>query len=98
MRYLLDTNLLSKQDTHPKVRNWILQHQLQIGIASLTVAEIAQGIEALPPGKRRSQLELFLKEMLEDYPVISKLVLAWLDQPGHQRNDAELRWALVKPQ
>ena len=70
MRYLLDTNLLSKQDTHPKARNWILQHQLQIGISSITVAEVAQGVEALPRGRRRSQLETFLREMLEDYPVV----------------------------
>ena len=70
MRYLLDTNLLSKQDTHPKARNWIVQHQLQIGISSMTVAEIAQGIEALPQGRRRAQLKKLLQEMLEDYPVV----------------------------
>ena len=70
MRYLLDTNLLSKQETHAKARNWIIQHQLQIAVSSVTVAEIAQGIEALPGGRRRTQLEAFLKEMLEDYPVI----------------------------
>src|SRR5437879_1345759 len=80
MRYLLDTNLLSKQDTHPKARNWIVQHQLQIGISSITVAEVAQGIEALPPGRRRAGLEVFLQEMLEDYPVVpfdTKEALAW---------------------
>ena len=70
MRYLLDTNLLSKQDTHPKVRNWILQHYLQLALASVTVAEIAQGIEALPAGRRRNKLEKFLEEMLSDYPVL----------------------------
>lgn len=80
MRYLLDTNLLSKQDTHPKARNWIVQHQLQIGLSSITVAEIAQGIEALPQGRRRAQLEKFLQEMLDDYPVVpfdTAEALAW---------------------
>lgn len=69
MRYLLDTNLLCKE-AHPRVRNWIVQHQLQIAIASMTVAEIAQGIEALPRSRRRTQLEDFLAEMLEDYQVL----------------------------
>ncbi|HWX21697.1 MAG TPA: PIN domain-containing protein [Candidatus Binatia bacterium] len=70
MRYLLDTNLLSQQDTHPKVRNWIVQHYLQLAVSSVTVAEIAQGIEALPVSKRRRRLQTLLNEMLRDYPVL----------------------------
>lgn len=79
MRYLLDTNLLCKE-THPRVRNWILQHQLQIAIASMTVAEIAQGVESLPRGRRRTQLEVFLEEIMDDYPVLPfdrAAALAW---------------------
>ena len=67
MRYLLDTNILCKQDSYAKARTWILQHHLQIGISSITVAEIAGGIEALPASKRRAELEGFLTGMLEDY-------------------------------
>jgi predicted nucleic acid-binding protein len=62
------------------VRNWIVQHQLQIAIASMTVAEIAQGIEALPRGRRRTQLKGLLNEMLEDYQVLpfdTPAALAW---------------------
>jgi len=80
MRYLLDTNLLCKERANPKVRNWVVQHQLQIAIASMTVAEIAQGIEALPRGRRRAQLEGLLNEMLEDYQVLpfdTAAALAW---------------------
>jgi predicted nucleic acid-binding protein len=79
MRYLLDTNLLCKE-TRPRARNWIVQHQLQIAISSMTIAEIAQGIEALPRGRRRMQLEAFLNELMEDYPVLSfdtMAALAW---------------------
>jgi predicted nucleic acid-binding protein len=79
MRYLLDTNLLCKE-AQPRVRNWIVQHQLQIAIATMTVAEIAQGIEALPRGRRRTQLEIFLNDMLGDYPVLpfdTAAALAW---------------------
>lgn len=80
MRYLLDTNLLCKTDTHPRARNWIVQHQLQIAIASMTIAEIAQGIEALPKSRRRTQLEMFLAEIMEDYPILpfdTAAALAW---------------------
>ena len=79
MRYLLDTNLLCKE-THPRARNWIVQHQLQIAISSMTIAEIAQGIEALPRGRKRTQREAFLNELIEDYPVLSfdtTAALAW---------------------
>lgn len=79
MRYLLDTNVLCKL-SHPRVRSWILQHQLQIAIASMTVAEIAQGVESLPQGKRRRQLEGFLSEIMDDYPVVpfdQTAALAW---------------------
>ena len=47
---------------------------------SVTVAEIAQGIEALTPGRRRTRLETLLSEMLADYPVIpfdTQEALAW---------------------
>jgi predicted nucleic acid-binding protein len=80
MRYLLDTNILSKESTHPQARNWIVQHQLQIAVSAITVAEIAQGIEALPKGRRRTQLEKFLGEIMEDYPILpfdSSAALAW---------------------
>ena len=33
------------------------------------MAEIAGGIEALPPSKRRSDLEAFLNELVQDYTV-----------------------------
>jgi len=57
MKYLADTNILCQRDTDPKIRNWVVQHFLAIGISSITVAEIQQGIEALPQGRRRRELE-----------------------------------------
>jgi len=80
MRYLLDTNLLSRQDSYPKVRNWIVQHYLQIAISSVTIAEIAQGLEELPSGRKRARLENLLQEMLADYPVLpldTSVALEW---------------------
>jgi len=66
----LDTNLLSRQDKNPRIRNWIMQHYLQLAISSITVGEIAQGIQALRPSKRKTKLGNLLKELLEDYTVL----------------------------
>lgn len=70
MRYLADTNILSQQDTDPKIRNWVMQHFLSIGVSAVTIAEIAQGIESLPAGRRRRRLEKALEEIIQDYPVV----------------------------
>ncbi len=70
MRYLADTNILCQQDIEPKVRNWVMQHYLEIAVAAVTIAEIAQGIEALPTGKRRKQLESVLDEIVQDYEIL----------------------------
>lgn len=46
----------------------------------MTIAEIAQGIEALAHGRRRLQLEKLLREMLEDFPIVAfgtNEALAW---------------------
>lgn len=46
----------------------------------MTVAEIAQGIEALPRGRRRTVLQKFLEELMEDYPILPfdrPAALAW---------------------
>jgi predicted nucleic acid-binding protein len=70
MKYLADTNILCQQDTDAKIRNWVVQHYLTIGLSAVTIAEIAQGIEALPRGKRRRKLEAALEEIVRDYPVV----------------------------
>jgi predicted nucleic acid-binding protein len=70
MRYLADTNILCQQDTDPKVRNWVVQHFLAISVSSITVAEIAQGVEAMPAGRRRRQLESALEEIVQDYQIV----------------------------
>ena len=70
MRYLVDTSVLSQQDANPKVRNWMMQHYLQIAFSSITAAEIAQGIEALPPGPKRKKLEGMLSDFVQDHEIL----------------------------
>jgi predicted nucleic acid-binding protein len=70
MRYLLDTNILSQQENSPKIRNWVLQHYLTSCVCTLSLAELAQGIEALPPGPRRAKFEAAWQDLLEEYEVL----------------------------
>jgi len=56
LKYLADTNILCQQDIDPKIRNWVMQHFLSISVSSVTIAEIAQGLQAMPQGKKRREL------------------------------------------
>jgi toxin FitB len=68
--FLIDTNVLSEYNRlggpDPGVKLWLetttreLQH-----VSVLTLAEIQKGIELLPQGKRRIQLEQWLRQDLE---------------------------------
>ncbi|HZO55587.1 MAG TPA: type II toxin-antitoxin system VapC family toxin [Bryobacteraceae bacterium] len=70
--FLIDTNVLSEYNRPGEpalgVRLWLettdrlLQH-----VSVITLAEIQKGIELLPEGRRRAQLEKWLKEDLESW-------------------------------
>lgn len=79
MKYLADTNVLPQRDS-PKIRTWLIQHFLEVGPSSITAAEVAQGIEALPPGPKRARLEREFREMLQDFEILDfglKEARAW---------------------
>lgn len=70
MTYLLDTNIvseLSKPQPSMLVIEWMEANGEQAALSSLTVAEMAAGIEALPAGKRRNDLDKRLHFLLEDF-------------------------------
>lgn len=58
---LLDTNIISemmKPCPDTQVMNWLDQQEsMQLFISTITIAEIAYGLNALPEGQRRSRLE-----------------------------------------
>lgn len=57
---LLDTNVVSelmRETPEQAVREWVeAQNPVNLGIATITIAEIQYGIARLPQGKRRTQL------------------------------------------
>jgi predicted nucleic acid-binding protein len=68
LKYLADTNAVSDffRGAEP-VRNWFSNHRGEIGLSTLTLAEIRRGIELKPPGKKRRTLEKVYGFILEDY-------------------------------
>src|SRR5205085_5969279 len=85
--FLLDTNVLSefsrtgKPDEH--VDRWLKAASEETLFASvLTFAEIRRGIELLPTGKRRTQLELWHEELAASFearllPVTKTIADRW---------------------
>ncbi|MCC7376189.1 MAG: PIN domain-containing protein [Verrucomicrobiales bacterium] len=60
MKYLLDSNVLSepvKAKPDPTVVAWLDSNELECAVSTITLAELRYGIERLPDGKRRRQLE-----------------------------------------
>jgi predicted nucleic acid-binding protein len=60
-----DTNLVSetvKPQTHPRVAAWIRQHDAELAISTIVLAEIAYGIARVRPLERAKRLEGFVAE------------------------------------
>ena len=68
LKYLTDTNTVSDyfRPGNP-VKEWFAQHRGQIGISTLTLAEIRRGIELKADPKARAKLERTYDFILEDY-------------------------------
>lgn len=63
--FLVDTNVLSEFSRRglpdPRVKGWLTSLPPEsLFVSVLTLAEIRRGIESLPAGRRREQLELWL--------------------------------------
>ena len=85
MPYLLDTNVLSepaKPTPNAKLVSWLAEHDADVLISVLTVGEIVKGIELMPSGKRRRQMERWFEE-IEDWatgrvvPVDTEVMRVW---------------------
>lgn len=70
MKYLLDTNIVSelkKAEPDAGVVSWVAEYDSEIMLCAMVLAEIAAGIEALDPGKRKAGLLKELRFIQEDY-------------------------------
>lgn len=86
--FLLDTNVISefnqRSGPDPGVKRWVeTTHPRFQYVSVITLAEIHKGIELLAEGKRRAQLEVWLKRDFEAWfsdrilPVDRKIAARW---------------------
>ena len=70
MKFLLDTNALSelsKPIPFPQLLEWLDTHEPETAISSVSIGELALGIERLPESKRRRELARTFGFLREDY-------------------------------
>lgn len=94
MSYLVDANVFSEA-THsrpdPKVMAWLDDHDAELYVSSLTLAEICKGIQLLESGARRRKLESWFEELSAGFggrilPVDEAVARAWgIFYAKHQR-------------
>ena len=66
MSFLVDTNVFSekfKRRPNAKVVSWLAENESELFVSTLTIAEIRRGIERLPEGERRDQLQQWLASL-----------------------------------
>lgn len=66
MKYLVDANVLSeatRRDPEPAVIEWLAAHEPDVAIDAIVLAELAVGVERLPRGRKRSQLEEWFEKL-----------------------------------
>ena len=97
-RYLLDTNVVSEYSRpsppDARVRKWIdAQDENALYLSVLTLGEIRKGTTLLPTGKKRSQLEAWVKGELPRrfadrlLPINAEIAEIW----GAMAGEAQLR-------
>lgn len=68
MSYLVDTNVFSEQakpTPDAQVIEWLRQHESELYVSTITIGEIRRGIERLPDGKRKAQLQQWLQSLCD---------------------------------
>lgn len=69
MRYVADTNVVSelmKREPSPRVVDWLMDHEGQVYLTSVTVKELYFGMLRLPDGKRKRLLDEAISGIVMD--------------------------------
>jgi len=73
LKFLLDTNIVSesvRKIPRAEIAAWLVQHQLQCALSTVTVAEICYGASRLPVSNRRRLIEEYLETLCQDLKIL----------------------------
>lgn len=92
MSYLVDTNVFSEQAKPTpdlKVIAWLRQHESELYVSTITIGEIRRGIERLPDGKRKSQLQQWLQSLCD---CMQGRILGFNTSTAHVWGQLKAKW------
>lgn len=92
MSYLVDTNVLSEQAKpmpDAKVIEWLRQHEGELYVSTITIGEIRRGIERLPDGKRKLQLQKWLQSLCD---CMQGRILGFNTSTAHVWGQLKAKW------
>lgn len=92
MSYLVDTNVFSEQAKPApdlKVIAWLRQHESELYVSTITIGEIRRGIERLPDGKRKSQLQQWLQSLCD---CMQGRILGFNTSTAHVWGQLKAKW------
>lgn len=91
MTYLVDVNVLcepTKPVYEPKVARWLDEHETELELAPIVMGEIWRGVDALPLGKKRTDLTAWFNELRNRMPVLdwtTDTALIWAEMVNQVR-------------
>ena len=80
MKYLVDVNVLSeptKPQPSPRVLAWIARNEAHSVVDAVVLAEISRGIDGMPSGRRKRDLESWFQELRS-----TTICLDWTEETG----------------
>jgi predicted nucleic acid-binding protein len=92
VNYVADTNVVSelvKPRRAETVVAWFETHRSRIYVSALTIGELRRGIERLPPGKKQTELRIWLAEFCDD---LGGRLLAVNASTAHVWGQLKARW------
>ncbi len=92
MSFLVDTNVFSepaKPKPEKRVVTWLREHEQDLYISAITVGELRRGIERLPEGKRKAQLQVWLVDLCDR---MKGRVLSYNTSAAHVWGQLKARW------
>ncbi|HEY0790598.1 MAG TPA: type II toxin-antitoxin system VapC family toxin [Chthoniobacterales bacterium] len=92
MSFLVDTNVFSelvKPNPDARVVAWLRAHESALYVSAVTIGEIRRGIERLPAGRRKTQLQEWVVALCDS---MKGRVLSFNTSTAHVWGQLKGRW------